>query len=118
MVLGGVEVHVVGHLERQVHRDIGNGHDCFRGSGATDEHVGDGRTHLHPPGASTGHERIEAGRGEIGIVHSDGKIDHSVAVANSHTCVRTGSAEDAIGEVVDSELGIGGDVDVRHGRRS
>ena len=119
VVLGGVEVHVIGDLERQVQDDATD-----RVYGRVRDFVGyqrrDALADLDPAGAALGHERVECrpGEGGVGPIRSErgGQVDDDVtdADADPRRCARGG--EHPVGQVVAAERRAVGDRECGHWR--
>jgi ribosomal protein S18 acetylase RimI-like enzyme len=73
VVLGGVEVDVVGDLDRQVHRHVVQGvHRLVRD--LPGHPFGDLPADRHPPVVALRHEVVQAGAGEDVVAEQDGEV--------------------------------------------
>ncbi len=113
MILGGVEVDVVGDGHRQVQGHVGNREHRGVGDVALHE-FGDLPADLGPAGPALRHEGIEGGLREDVVTQGGGEIHDGISHPHSDPWGRVGGREHAVRQVLDPEEGIGGDVEDGH----
>ena len=98
VVLRGVEVDVVGDLEREVERhrpEVVHG----RVRHVALDPLRDRRADLDPALVPLRHERVEAARGEDVVAEQERQVDHVVAQPDADPRVLPGNGVDAVGKV-------------------
>jgi hypothetical protein len=107
VVLGGVEVDVVGDLDRQVQGDVVHGVHRL-GRHVPGHPLGDLAADGDPAVVALGHEGVQAGPGEDLVAEQHGQVDDGVAQPGADPGGRRPHREDAVGQVLHAEQRAGG----------